>query len=307
MYQHTLRNFITASGIGLHTGKKILLTLRPAPVGTGIVFRRTDLGPGAMTPAHPKSVVDTNMSTTLGNGGRVKVATVEHLMSATFGLGVDNMYVDVDSEEVPVMDGSANTFIFLLRSAGIVRQNAAKRFIRIKKEIEVSDGDRWVRVSPHNGFRFAFEIDFDHPVIRQHSSKIDLELSTTVFIKEISRSRTFGFSKDYERLRSCGLARGGSLANAIVLDEHHILNEGGLRHEGEFVRHKVLDLIGDVSLLPNTPIGMFEGHKSGHALNNELLCKLLERVDAWEHVAPEEYARLQKGEGAFFERGALQY
>ncbi len=306
MYQHTLRNFITATGIGLHTGRKILLTLRPAPVDTGIIFRRTDLSPSAIAPAHPKCVVDTNMSTTLGKG-RARVATVEHLMSATFGLGVDNMFVDVDSGEVPVMDGSASTFIFLLQSAGIVRQNTAKRFIRIKKEIEVRDGDKWVRVSPHNGFRFAFEIDFDHPVIRQHTSKIDLELSTTVFIKEISRSRTFGFSKDYEHLRSCGLARGGSLANAIVLDEHHILNEEGLRHEGEFVRHKVLDLIGDVSLLPCTPIGMFEGYKSGHALNNELLCKLLERVDAWEHVAPEEYAKLQRRVGAFFGRSALQY
>ncbi len=306
MFQHTLRNFITATGIGLHTGEKILLTLRPAPVGTGIVFRRTDLSPAVVIPAHPGRVVDTTLSTTLGEG-RAKVATVEHLMSATLGLGVDNMYVDVDAGEVPVMDGSANTFVFLLQSAGIVRQNAVKQFIRIKKELAVVDGDKWVRVSPHNGFRFAFEIDFEHPVIKKHPTTIDLELSKTVFIKEISRSRTFGFSKDYERLRSCGLARGGSLANAIVLDEHRVLNEGGLRHEGEFVRHKVLDLIGDVSLMPFTPIGMFEGCKSGHALNNELLCKLLERADAWEPVAPEEYARLEKRKSIFTGKGLLEH
>lgn len=285
--QRTLKNIIRATGVGLHTGKKIFLTLRPAPVDTGVMFRRVDLDPPVEIKASPENVGDTSLSTTLVSEG-VRISTVEHLLSAMAGLGIDNAYVDVSAPEVPIMDGSAGPFVFLLQSAGIVEQNAAKRFIRINKSVEIRENDKWARFDPFDGFKVGFVIDFDHPVFKAGPQKAELDFSTTSFVKEVSRSRTFGFMRDFEALRSRNLALGGSLDNSIAVDDHRILNEDGLRYEDEFVKHKILDAIGDLYLLGHGLIGAFSGHKSGHALNNKLLRKLVKEVDAWEEVTFED-------------------
>ena len=301
--QRTLKNPIRATGVGLHTGEKVLLTLRPAPVDAGVVFRRSDLDPVVDIKATPLNVGDTRLSTTLMQD-EVSVSTVEHLLSAVAGLGVDNLVVEVSSSEVPIMDGSAGPFVFLLQSAGIQEQNAPKRFIRIKRKISVEDGDKWVRFEPFDGFKVGFGIDFDHPVFKNGVQFTELDFSSTSFVKEVSRARTFGFMREFEALRQLNLVRGGSFDNAIVLDDYRVLNEDGLRYEDEFVKHKVLDAIGDLYLLGHSLIGAFTGYKSGHALNNRLLRALLEQPDAWEEVcfddaddAPISYAEAQPALG----------
>jgi UDP-3-O-[3-hydroxymyristoyl] N-acetylglucosamine deacetylase len=285
--QRTLRDSIRATGIGLHSGAKVYMTLRPAPANTGIVFRRLDLPEPVDIPADALSVTQTTLGTTLERGAG-KVATVEHLMSAFAGLGIDNAFIDLTAPEVPIMDGSAAPFVFLLQSAGIEEQNAAKRFIRIVRPVVVEEGDKWARLTPHDGFRVNFEIDFDHPVLRKHRQKASLEFSTTAFLKEISRARTFGFLRDVETLRSHDLALGGSMDNAIVMDEYRVLNEDGLRFRDEFVRHKILDALGDLYLLGSSLIGEFSGFKCGHKLNNLLLRALLAAPDAYEAVVFDE-------------------
>ena len=285
--QRTLRNAIKATGVGLHTGEKVYLTLAPAPVNTGIVFRRVDLNPVVEIPGRADNVADTTLSTGLLANGE-KVSTVEHLMAALAGLGIDNAYVDVSSPEVPIMDGSAGPFVFLIQSAGIEEQNAPKKFIRIKRKVTVEDGDKVASFLPFDGFKVSFTIDFDHPVFRDRTAHADIDFSTTSFVKEISRARTFGFMHEIEYLRSKGLARGGSVDNAIVVDEYRILNQDGLRYDDEFVRHKVLDAIGDLYLLGNSLIGEFRAYKSGHALNNASLRALIAQPDAWEVVTFED-------------------
>jgi UDP-3-O-[3-hydroxymyristoyl] N-acetylglucosamine deacetylase len=282
--QRTLKNMIRATGVGLHTGEKVYLTLRPAAPNTGIVFRRVDLPQPVEIKATPDSVGDTRLSSTLEHNG-AKVSTVEHLMAALAGLGIDNLYVDLSAAEVPIMDGSASPFVFLLQSAGIEEQNAAKKYIRIKKVVEVHDGDKWVRFEPYNGFKLSFTIAFDHPVFETSSQSITLDLAQASFVKDISRARTFGFMQDVETLRTNGLALGGSMDNAIVMDEYRVLNSDGLRYEDEFVKHKVLDAIGDLYLLGYPLIGAFTAHKSGHALNNRLLRTLLADAEAWEFAS----------------------
>lgn len=282
--QRTLKNVIRATGVGLHTGEKVIMTLRPAPVDTGIVFRRVDLDPVAEIPADPNQVGDTSLSTTLVSNG-VRVATIEHLMSALAGLGIDNLYVDLSASEVPIMDGSSGPFAFLVQSAGIAEQAAPKRFIRVLKPVEVRDGDKWVRFEPHEGFRVDFTIEFDHPAIRRGSCRADLDFSTTSYLKEIARARTFGFMRDIEFLRDRNLALGGSMDNAVVLDDFRVLNPNGLRYDDEFVKHKILDAVGDLYLLGRNAIGKFTGFKSGHALNNQLLRTLLADTQAWEEVS----------------------
>jgi len=281
--QRTLKNVIRAMGVGLHTGKKVYLTLRPAQVDSGIRFRRIDLDQPIEILARPENVGDTNLSTTLTEND-IRISTVEHLLSAIAGLGIDNAYIDLSADEVPIMDGSAGPFVFLIQSAGIVEQNSAKKFIRIKKPIRVEDGDKWVEFTPFNGFKVSFEIDFDHPLFTRQKQVCDINFSTTSFVKEVSRARTFGFQKDIEYLRSNNLALGGSQDNAIVLDDYRVLNEDGLRYDNEFVKHKILDSIGDLYLLGHSLIGAFSGYKSGHALNNRLLLALLADEEAWEEV-----------------------
>jgi UDP-3-O-[3-hydroxymyristoyl] N-acetylglucosamine deacetylase len=281
--QRTLRNAIKATGVGLHTGEKVYLTLAPAPVDTGIVFRRVDLDPIVEIPACAANVGDTTLSTTLVHGGS-RVSTVEHLLSAMAGLGIDNAFVDVSASEVPIMDGSAGPFVFLIQSAGIEEQNAAKKFIRIKRPVTVEHGDKRASFLPFNGFKVSFTIDFDHPVFRDRTAHAEVDFSSTSFVKEVSRARTFGFMHEIEYLRSQGLARGGSVDNAIVVDEYRILNQDGLRYDDEFVKHKVLDAIGDLYLLGYSLIGEFRAHKSGHALNNASLRALIADSDAWEMV-----------------------
>jgi UDP-3-O-[3-hydroxymyristoyl] N-acetylglucosamine deacetylase len=283
LLQRTLKNTIRASGIGLHSGKKVLMVLRPAKVDTGIVFRRMDLTVPLEIAAQAHNVGETTLGTTLVRDG-VRVATIEHLMSALAGLGIDNAVVELSAEEVPIMDGSASPFVFLLQSAGIVEQPAAKRFIRILQPVQVEAGDAAASFAPYNGFRLNFKIEFNHPSFRKRDQSTSMEFSTTSFLKEISRARTFGFMRDIEYLRSRNLALGGTLDNAIVLDEHRILNEDGLRYEDEFVKHKILDAIGDLYLLGRSVIGEFTGHKSGHLLNNRLLRQLLATREAWEEV-----------------------
>ena len=283
MRQRTLKDSIRATGIGLHGGAKVYMTLRPAPANTGIVFRRLDLAEPVDVPAAALNVTETNLGTTLESGAG-KVATVEHLMSALAGLGIDNVLIDLTGAEVPIMDGSAAPFVFLIQSAGIEEQPADKRFIRILRPIEVAEGDKWARLEPYDGFKVNFEIDFDHPVLQKHRQRASLEFSTTSFLKEISRARTFGFLKDVETLRANELALGGSLDNAIVMDEYRVLNEDGLRFKDEFVRHKVLDAVGDLYLLGSCLIGEFTGFKSGHRLNNLLLRALLEQPEAYEEI-----------------------
>ncbi len=285
--QRTLKNVIRATGVGLHTGEKVYLTLRPAPPNAGIVFRRVDLDPAIEVPARAENVGDTRLSTTLEKDG-VKISTVEHLMSAFAGLGVDNAYVDLTAAEVPIMDGSAGPFVFLIQSAGIEEQTAAKRFIRLKRTVKIEDGDKWARFDPLNGFKVSFGIEFDHPIFSNSKQFASVDFSVTSFVKEISRARTFGFMQDLEALREAGLARGGSLDNAIVMDSYHILNDDGLRYEDEFVKHKILDAIGDLYLLGHPLIGAFSAYKSGHALNNRLLRELVHQTSSWELVSFED-------------------
>jgi UDP-3-O-[3-hydroxymyristoyl] N-acetylglucosamine deacetylase len=281
--QRTLKNTIRATGVGLHSGEKVYLTLKPAPVGTGIVFRRIDLEPAMEIRAWAEYVGETTMSTNLIQNG-VKVGTVEHLLSALAGLGIDNAYVELSAAEVPIMDGSAGPFVFLIQSAGIEEQESAKQFIRIKREVTVTDGDKRATFVPFEGFKVSFEIDFDHPVVSGRTQKASVDFSSTSFLKEVSRARTFGFMRDLEFLRSHNLALGGSVDNAIVVDENGVLNEDGLRYEDEFVKHKILDAIGDLYLLGKSLIGEYRGYKSGHAMNNRLLRALIAQPDAWEVV-----------------------
>ncbi len=281
--QRTLKNVIRATGVGLHTGKKVYLTLRPAAPDSGIVFRRVDVEPPVELPARSEFVGDTRLSTSLRRGD-CSVSTVEHLLSAFAGLGIDNAYVDLSAPEVPIMDGSAGPFVFLIQSAGCEEQNREKRFIRIKRSVMVEDGDKWARFDPFDGFKVGFTIEFDHPVFKQRSQHAVIDFSTTSFLKEVSRARTFGFMHELESLRDRQLALGGSLDNAIVVDDYRILNEDGLRYEDEFVKHKILDAIGDLYLLGSSLVGSFYGYKSGHALNNRLIKLLLQQTDAWEEI-----------------------
>lgn len=285
--QRTLKNVIRATGVGLHTGNKVYLTLRPAQPDTGVVFRRVDLDSPIDIRATAENVTDTNLSTTLGEHG-VSVATVEHLLSAMAGLGIDNAYVDLSSGEVPIMDGSSGPFVFLLQSAGIVEQDAAKRFIRIKRPIQVEEQDKWARFDPFEGFKVSFTIDFNHPVFNGSPQNAEINFSSTSFVKEVSRARTFGFMSDFEKLRANNLALGASLDNAIGVDEFRVLNEDGLRYEDEFVKHKILDAIGDLYLLGHSLIGAYSGYRSGHALNNKLLKALIADKEAWEEVTFED-------------------
>jgi UDP-3-O-[3-hydroxymyristoyl] N-acetylglucosamine deacetylase len=281
--QRTLKNTIRATGVGLHTGEKVYLTLRPAAPDTGIVFRRVDLPEPVEIKAEPYAVGDTRLSSCLQKDG-VRVQTVEHLMSALSGLGVDNVYVDLTAAEVPIMDGSAGPFVFLLQSAGLEEQKALKTFIRVLRSVEVRDGDKWVRFDPYDGFKLDLSIDFDHPVLERSKQSVCVDFSKTSYVKEVSRARTFGFMQEVEWMREQGLALGGSLDNAIVMDEYRVLNSDGLRYDDEFVKHKVLDAIGDLYLLGHPLIGAFSGYKSGHALNNLLLRRLLQEQSAWEYV-----------------------
>ena len=281
--QRTLKNVIRATGVGLHSGEKVYLTLRPAPVDAGIVFRRVDLDPVVEIPARADSVTETMLCTGLSQDGG-KVMTVEHLMSALAGLGIDNAYVELSAPEVPIMDGSSGPFVFLLQSAGIAEQEAPKRFMRIREAVEVRDGDKVARFEPHDGFRIGFTVEFDHPAIPTSRSRAEVDFSTSSYVREVSRARTFGFMRDLEFMRERNLGLGGSMDNAIVLDEFRVLNEDGLRYADEFVRHKILDAVGDLYLAGRPIIGAFEGFKSGHALNNKLVRALLARPEAWEEV-----------------------
>lgn len=281
--QRTLKNTIRATGVGLHTGAKVYLTLRPAEANTGIRFRRVDLENPVTIEATPENVGETMLSTTLV-AGDVKISTIEHLLSAFAGLGIDNAIIDVSAAEVPIMDGSAGPFVFLLQSAGVQEQDSLKQYIRIKRSIRVEDGDKWAAFEPFEGFKVTFTIDFEHPAFADHLKTATMDFSSTTFVKEVSRARTFGFMKDIETLRQNNLALGGSLDNAIVVDDDKIINEDGLRYADEFVKHKILDAIGDLYLLGHSLIGAFSGYKSGHGLNNKLLRALLNDKDAWEMV-----------------------
>ncbi|BAV96556.1 UDP-3-O-acyl-N-acetylglucosamine deacetylase [Lysobacter enzymogenes] len=287
--QRTLKTVIRATGVGLHSGEKVFLTLRPAPVDTGIVFRRTDLDPVVEMPARADLVTETTLCTGLTYGAG-KVMTVEHLLSAMAGLGIDNCYVELSAPEVPIMDGSAGPFVFLLQSAGIAEQDAPKRFIRIKHPVEVRDGDKIARFEPFDGFRLGFTVVFDHPAIPASQSRAQVEFSTENYIREVSRARTFGFMRDLEYMRERNLGLGGSMDNAIVLDEFRVLNDDGLRYADEFVRHKILDAVGDLYLAGHAIVGAYEGYKSGHALNNKLVRALLAERSAWELVSYDQTA-----------------
>ena len=277
--QRTLKSTIRSTGVGLHTGARVELTLRPAPVDAGIVFHRTDLATPVALPAEAHRVGDTRLSSTLKVGGTA-ISTVEHIMSALAGLGIDNLHVDVAGPEIPIMDGSAGPFVFLLNSAGIVEQDAPKRYLRVVQAVEVRDGDKWARFDPFNGFKLDFTIDFPHPVFGAENRNVVIDFAEHSYLKEVARARTFGFMQDVEAMRAAGLGLGGSLQNAIVLDEVRVLNSEGLRYDNEFVRHKVLDAIGDLYLLGHPLIGQYVAHKSGHALNNALARALLARPDA---------------------------
>lgn len=285
--QRTLKNAIRATGVGLHTGDKVYLTLHPSEPDTGIRFRRVDLDEPVTIEATPENVGDTTLSTALVHDG-VKISTVEHLLSALAGLGIDNAIIDVTSAEVPIMDGSAGPFVFLIQSAGVQEQDAYKQYIRIKHEVRVEDGDKWASFAPFDGFKVTFTIDFEHPAFEEHLKTATMDFSSTSFVREVSRARTFGFLKDIEFLRENNLALGGSLDNAILVDEDKIVNEDGLRYADEFVKHKMLDAIGDLYLLGHSLIGEFKGYKSGHALNNKLLRALLDDKGAWEMISFEE-------------------
>ena len=297
--QRTLKSMVRATGVGLHTGAKVTMALRPAPIDTGIVFCRTDLPGNPAIPAHALNVTNTTMATVIEKDG-ARVSTVEHLMSAFAGLGVDNAFVDVSAEEVPIMDGSAGTFVFLIQSAGLEEQAAPKRYVRVLKTVQIEQGDRKVRLEPFDGFKVGFAIEFSHPVFEASTSQVEVDFGEVSFVREVSRARTFGFTQEVEMLRTKGLARGGSLDNAIVIDDFRVLNAEGLRMDDEFVKHKALDAVGDLYLLGHPVIGAFYGHKSGHALNNLLVRKLIADTTAWEEVTfdkvealPRAFARLQ--------------
>lgn len=287
MRQRTIRERVATTGVGLHSGQRVELTLRPAAAGTGIVFRRTDLDPAIDIPVAADRVVDTRMASTLAAPGHpeIRISTVEHLMSALAGLGVDNLYVDVTAAEIPILDGSAASFVFLVQSAGLVEQAAARRFIRVLRPVEIRDGDKWARLVPHEGFSLDFTIDFGHPAIDATGQRVVVDFAKASFVRDIARARTFGFVHDVEALRALGLAQGGSLGNAIVMDEYRVLNDDGLRYDDEFARHKVLDAIGDLYCIGRPLLAAYEAHKSGHALNNRLLRALLATEGAWESVS----------------------
>jgi len=290
MRQRTIGKPVSTTGVGLHSGERVVLTLRPADAGTGIVFRRTDLDPPVEIRCGAARVTDTRMASTLtaaddGPGSQVRVATVEHLMSALAGLGIDNLYVEVTAPEIPILDGSAGSFVFLVQSAGIVEQRAAKRFIRVRRPVEVRDGDKWARLDPHFGFKLRFSIAFSHPAIDATEQAVEVDFATMSYVKEVARARTFGFMQDVEALRAHGLAKGGSFGNAIVMDEYRVLNADGLRFDDEFVKHKILDAIGDLYLVGHPLLAAYSAHKSGHALNNLLLRELLADQQAWELVS----------------------
>ncbi|OIQ96518.1 UDP-3-O-[3-hydroxymyristoyl] N-acetylglucosamine deacetylase [mine drainage metagenome] len=282
--QRTLKTLVSATGVGLHSGVKVTIAMRPAAPGTGIVFRRVDLDPPVDLKADPYSVGDTRLASCLERDG-VKIATVEHLMSALAGLGIDNLYIDVDAAELPIMDGSAAPFVFLLQSAGILEQNAAKKFLRVRKRVEVKEGDKWARLEPYEGFRLSFSIAFNHPAVSQTGTQVTIDFAEHSYAREVARARTFGFMQDVEMMRDSGLALGGSLENAIVMDEYRVLNSDGLRYVDEFAKHKLLDAIGDLYLAGHPLLASFTAHKSGHALNNALLRALLADQSAWEFAS----------------------
>lgn len=288
--QRTLKEMVKTTGVGLHSGRKVTLTLRPAPANTGIIYRRMDVNPPVDFKSDAYSVRDTMLCTALVNDEGVRISTVEHLNAALAGMGIDNIIIEVDAPEIPIMDGSASPFVYLLQSAGIETLNAAKRFIRIKKPVRIEDGDKWAELVPYNGFRMDFQIDFDHPAIDTDEQHMLFDFSSQAFIKNISRARTFGFMRDIEQLQSQNLCLGGSFDNAIVLDEFKILNEDGLRYDNEFVTHKVLDAIGDLYMSGYSIVGELRAYKTGHALNNKLLRALLENQEAWEWTTFEEKA-----------------
>jgi UDP-3-O-[3-hydroxymyristoyl] N-acetylglucosamine deacetylase len=289
MRQRTLKSIVKATGVGLHGGRKVQLVLRPAAPNTGIVFHRVDLTPPVDLPADPYSVCDTRMCSGLEREG-AKVGTVEHLMSALAGLGIDNLHVDVDAPEIPILDGSAGPFVFLLQSAGIEEQKAPKRFLRVKKAVEYREDDKWVRLEPYDGFRLTFSIVFNHPAIEKTSTSVTVDFAEQSYVRDVARARTFGFMQDVDMMRANGLALGGSLDNAIVMDEYRVLNADGLRYVDEFVKHKVLDAIGDLYLCGHPLLAAYSAHKAGHALNNQILRVLLEDRSAWEIVTFEKTA-----------------
>lgn len=282
--QRTIKSIVKTVGIGLHSGRKVELTLRPAAPGTGIVFSRVDLPTPVDIPASAMSIGDTRLASVLQKDG-ARVSTVEHLMSACAGLGIDNLYVDVTAEEIPIMDGSAASFVFLIQSAGIEEQNAPKRFIKVRKPVEVRDGDKFARLDPYFGFKLKFTIDFRHPAVDKTGQELEVDFANTSYVREIARARTFGFAHEVEMMRELGLARGGSMDNAIVLDEYRILNNDGLRYDDEFVKHKMLDAIGDLYVVGHPLLAAYTAYKSGHGLNNALLRELLANQDAYEIVS----------------------
>ena len=285
--QRTLKALSRAVGVGLHSGERVELTLRPAPPDTGIVFRRIDLPQPIEVPVNAEAVTDTRLATTLSHGD-VKIRTVEHLLSACAGLGLDNLYIDITAEEVPILDGSASSFVYLLQSAGIELQKAPRRFLRVLQPVEVSEGEgdelKWARLAPHHGFRLSFEIDFHHPAVDSTGQRVEFDMGSGRYTRDIARARTFAFSRDVETLRAHGLALGGGLDNAIVMDDTKVLNEGGLRYAEEFAKHKLLDAIGDLYCVGHPLLAAYSAFRSGHALNNKLLRALLAREDAWEIV-----------------------
>jgi UDP-3-O-[3-hydroxymyristoyl] N-acetylglucosamine deacetylase len=296
--QRTLKSTVRATGVGLHTGEKVAMAMRPAPIDSGIVFCRSDLPGNPAIPARATNVTNTTMATVIEHAG-ARVSTVEHLMSALFGLGIDNVFIDVSAEEVPIMDGSAGTFVFLLQTAGVAEQAAPKRYVRVLKPVEIEKGDKRVRLEPFNGFKVGFSIEFSHPVFEAEHSTVEVDFAQVSFVRDVARARTFGFTQDVEMMRSRGLARGGSLDNALVIDDFRVLNAEGLRMDDEFVMHKALDAVGDLYMLGRPLIGAFHGHKSGHELNNLLVRKLLADASAWEEVTfdsvealPRAFARL---------------
>ncbi|KJV30007.1 UDP-3-O-(3-hydroxymyristoyl) glucosamine N-acyltransferase [Aquitalea magnusonii] len=285
MFQRTLKQAISATGVGLHSGERVKLTLLPAAPDTGIVFRRTDLPEPVDVKVEPALVNDTRLSSTLVTDTGVRVGTIEHLMSAFAGFGIDNLVVEVTAAEIPIMDGSAAPFIYLLQSAGVVEQSVPKRFIRVKQPVEIVEGDKWVRLDPLDGFKITLSIEFNHPAFNLAPQKVEIDFANSSYLDEISRARTFGFMHEVEYMRQHGLGLGGSLDNAIVIDDEYVLNPEGLRFPDEFVRHKILDAIGDLYIVGHPLIAAFSGHKSGHAMNNKLLRKLLETPDAWEYAS----------------------
>ena len=298
LQQRTLKTLTRAVGVGLHSGQRVELTLRPAPPDTGIVFRRIDLPEPVDIPVSAEAVTDTRLASTIGRG-HAKVHTVEHLMSACAGLGLDNLYVDITAEEVPILDGSAASFVFLLQSAGIVLQNAPRRFVRILRPVEVREGEgaqaKWARLEPYHGFKLSFEIDFDHPAVDATGQRVEFDLGSGRYSRDIARARTFGFTRDVEMMRANGLALGGGLDNAIVMDDYKVLNSDGLRYDDEFVKHKILDAMGDLYLLGKPLLAAYSAFRSGHALNNQLLRALLAERSAWELVSFEDARQAPRG------------